>query len=56
MIGYFEIEEPVVKTTEEYWKDLLAIDILPITSFESSHFDTFFGLINRNIVDNLKVI
>jgi hypothetical protein len=53
MIGY--IEPPEI-TDEEYWKDLLNIDILPITAYEENSFNKFLGLIKGNIVDNLKVI
>ena len=55
MIGYIEIEEPEI-TDEEYWRNLLNIDVLPITSYRFNMFDKFLGLIKPNIVDNLKVL
>ena len=55
MIGYIEIEEPEI-TDKEYWKDLLNINILPITSYRLKIFDKLLGLIKPDIVDNLKVL
>ncbi|MDD3474490.1 MAG: hypothetical protein PHP08_01130 [Candidatus Dojkabacteria bacterium] len=53
MIGYIDLPEI---TDEEYWSDLLDIEILPITSYQDNIFSRFIGLIKPNIVDNLKVL
>lgn len=53
MIGYVDHSEV---SDDVYWKNLLDIDVLPITSYSENIFDRFLGLIKHNIVDNLKVI
>ncbi len=55
MIIDIEPEKPEI-TQEQYWKDLLDIDVLPITSFKFNKLDRFLTLLKPLRVDNLKVI
>jgi hypothetical protein len=51
----FEPEEPEI-TQEEYWRDLLDIDVLPITSYKFDRLNKYLTLLKLLRVDNLKVI
>jgi len=53
MIVYIEPEEPEI-TQEQYWQELLNIDILPITSCQfSSKLEKYLTLLKPSRVDNL---
>jgi hypothetical protein len=52
LIVSLEPEEPEV-TQEEYWRDLLDIDILPITSYEFNKLDKYLTLLKPLRIDNL---
>lgn len=52
LIVDIEPEEPEV-TQEEYWRDLLDIDILPITSYRFRKLDRYLTLLKPLRIDNL---
>lgn len=51
----FKPEEPEM-TQDEYWRDLLDIDVLPITSYKFGKLNKYLTLLKPLRVDNLKVI
>lgn len=55
IIVEIEPEEPVL-TKEEYWENLLGIDILPITSHQISKFERYLTLLKPLIIDTLEVL
>jgi hypothetical protein len=58
MIVYLEPPEPPEpeKTTEQYWKELLNIDVLPITGKQFNILDKYLALLKPFRIDNLKVL
>jgi hypothetical protein len=52
MIGYFKQEEPI-QTPEQYWKELLDIDVLPITSYHFGILNKYLSLLKPLGIDTL---
>ena len=55
LIVYFDPPTPE-PTQEEYWKDILGLEILPITNYQGSTLDNFFRLIKPVFTDNLNIL
>lgn len=55
-VAYIEPEDPPSLSQEEYWKELLNIDILPITSYQFKKFNRYLSLLKPLGIDNLKVL
>jgi hypothetical protein len=51
MVAYIEPQEEV--TTEQYWQELLDIDVLPITSYTFDKFDRLLTLLKPSRIDTL---
>jgi hypothetical protein len=47
------LPEEAEKTDEQYWQELLNIDILPITSYRLTNYERYITLLKPLIVDNL---
>jgi hypothetical protein len=58
MIVYIEPEEPEEPdiTPIEYWRELLNIDILPITGFQVDKFQRYIRLLKPLGIDNLNIL
>jgi hypothetical protein len=49
-------QQPEIQTTEEYWQELLNIDVLPVTSKQFNKLAYYLTLLKPFRIDNLRVL